>query len=191
MSLPEVCPGRYASGRREAARARDGRAGFSLAEMLAVVAIVAILAVASAPWLSRVSRRRMLGNAASEIQTTLLATRMRAVRLNAPASLVVVTAGPTSSSHNLQTIEPDPPPPTPTPIPARSFSISSDAVTFIALPASNKVTFDGNGRRIFPAGGASADIVVEGPTSSAVRNQVTIRTSLTGRVEVVTPTVWQ
>jgi prepilin-type N-terminal cleavage/methylation domain-containing protein len=188
--MPEVCRDRYAHDRHGVAR-RGEAEGFSLVELLAVVAVIAICAVIAAPWLSKMGRRNALGSAASEIQTTLLAARMRAVRLNAPASVLVVTAGPASSSHDVQTIEPDPPAPTPTPKPARSLSISSETVTFIALPATGKVTFDGNGRRIFPAGGAPADIVVEGPTSSAVRNQVTIRTTLTGRVEVVTPTVWQ
>lgn len=156
-----------------------------------MVALIALVALAATPWISRLSRRSALGSAVGEIQSTLLAARMRAVQRNAPASVLVVTAAPSASAHSLQTIEPDPPAPTPTPIPSRSLAISSDAVTFISLPAAGKVTFDGNGRRIFPAGGAPADIVVEGPTSSAVRNQVTIRTTLTGRVEVVTPAVWQ
>jgi hypothetical protein len=116
---------------------------------------------------------------------------MRAVRLNAPASVLVVTAAATSSAHLLQTIEPDPPAPTPTPNPARTLAISTAALTFLTLPAAQKITFDGNGRRISPAGGVPADIVVEGPTGAGDRNQITIRTSLTGRVEVVTPAVWQ
>jgi prepilin-type N-terminal cleavage/methylation domain-containing protein len=183
MSLPELRRGRYAC-RRDAD-------GFSLIELLVVAAIMALCALIATPWLFRMSRRSAVGGAASEIQSTLLAARMRAVRLNAPASVVVVTAGPTLAAHTLQTIEPDPPAPTPTPMPARLLTISSEAITFVSLPATGKVTFDGNGRRIFPAGGAPADIVVEGPTASTLRNQVTIRTTLTGRVEVVTPTVWQ
>ena len=159
--------------------------------MLIVLAIVALVTAVASPWIAKLSRRNQFRSAASEIQTTLLAARMRAVRLNGRASMVVVPAATTESMHQLQTIELDPPSPTPTPNPARSLPISTGALAFLTLPINNKITFDGNGRRVAPAGGTPSDIVVEGPTGAGDRNQITIRTSLTGRVEVVTPVVWQ
>jgi prepilin-type N-terminal cleavage/methylation domain-containing protein len=169
----------------------DPGAGFTLVEMLVVLAIVGLVAAVATPWLRQVSRRSALSSAASQIQTTLLAARMRAVRRNLPASVLVVTSPPGGAIHELQTIEADPPSPTPTPLPAARLSISNDSLTFLTLPAANKITFDGGGRRVAPAGNAPTDIVIEGPTGSPTRNQVTIRTAVTGKVEVVTPAVWQ
>jgi prepilin-type N-terminal cleavage/methylation domain-containing protein len=170
---------------------RDRSGGFSLLEMLVVCAILALVTTVSIPWLTHMSRRNEFRSAASEIQSTLLAARMRAVKLNKPSSVFVVAASGTQTTHSIQTIEPDPPSPTPTPNPSRTVELSSAALTFLTLPAANKITFDGNGRRMSPPGGAPADIVVEGPANAAVKNQIRIRTSLTGRVEVVTPAVWQ
>ena len=88
---------------------------------------------------------------------------MRAVQRNTRATVLVVPAAPpASSAHALQTVAPDPPAPTPTPIPLSSLPISAVDVAFITLPAGGKISFDGNGRRIAPGGGAPADIVVEG-----------------------------
>lgn len=164
--------------------------GFTAVELVVVLAIVGIVAAVAIPALNKTLRRSRFRSAAREIQTSLLAARMRAVRRNLPASVLVVTAAPSAPSHVLQTIEADTPAPTPTPQPAAQHPISAGSLVFLTLPAANKITFDGNGRRIVPPGPA-ADIVVEGPTGAGDRNQITIRTSLTGRVEVVTPTVWQ
>lgn len=157
-----------------------------------VIGILSLVTLAAMPFIFSYARRNAIRGAAAEIQTTLLAARMRAVQRNTRATVLVVPAAPpASSAHALQTVAPDPPAPTPTPIPLSSLPISAVDVAFITLPAGGKISFDGNGRRIAPGGGAPADIVVEGPVSSSVRNQITIRTTLTGRVEVVTPTVWQ
>lgn len=170
---------------------RRPSSGFTLLELLIVLAIVALVVGVSAPWIQKIARRNKFRSAASEIQSTLLATRMRAVRLNGTASMVVHPAAPTESMHLLQTVELDPPSPTPTPNPTRTLPLSTDALAFLTLPVNSKVSFDGNGRRVAPAGALSSDIVVEGPTGAGDRNQITIRTSMTGRVEVITPAVWQ
>jgi prepilin-type N-terminal cleavage/methylation domain-containing protein len=174
-------------GKGDASPAR----GFTAVELIVVLAIVGIVAAVAIPALGRTLRRSQFRSAAREIQTSLLAARMRAVRRNLPASVLVVPATASAPSHVLQTIEADTPAPTPTPQPAGQLAISSGSLVFLTLPASNKITFDGNGRRVAPAGAAAADIVVEGPTGAGDRNQITIRTSLTGHVEVVTPAVWQ
>jgi prepilin-type N-terminal cleavage/methylation domain-containing protein len=165
--------------------------GFSLAELLVVMAILGLVALVGLPWWQRLSRRNQFRSAAGEIQTTLLAARMKAVRRNANASVVVVTAAPTDAQHLIETVEPDPPSPTPTPLPSGSVALSTAALNFVTLPAGNKITFDGNGRRVAPPPAFSADIVIQGPTGGSVVNTITIHTSITGRVEVVTPAIWQ
>lgn len=165
--------------------------GFTAVELIVVLGIIGLVAAIAIPALGRTMRRSQFRSAAREIQTSLLAARMRAVKRNLPASVVVLTASASAPSHVLQTIEADPPSPTPTPQPAARQAISAQSLVFLTLPPANKITFDGNGRRIAPPGAAAADIVVEGPTGAGDRNQITIRTSLSGRVEVVTPTVWQ
>lgn len=164
--------------------------GFSLVELLVVVAILGLVAAASAPSLARMGRRNRLRAAAGEIQSTLLAARMRAVKRNQPASVYIVPAV-AGSMHELDTIEADPPSPTPTPDPINRVMVAASAIRFVSLPANQKVTFDGNGRRIGPPPPTPGSIVIEGPVGSAAPNQITIRTSLTGRVEVITPAVWQ
>jgi prepilin-type N-terminal cleavage/methylation domain-containing protein len=168
-----------------------GNGGFTLAELLVVMAIMGLVALVGVPWWQRLSRRNQFRSAAGEIQTTLLAARMKAVRRNANASVLVVTAAATDAEHRLATVEPDPPAPTPTPIPSSSLAISTAALSFVTLPAGNKITFDGNGRRVAPPPALSADIVIQGPTGGSVMNTITIHTTVAGRVEVVTPTVWQ
>jgi len=164
--------------------------GFSLVELLVVVAILGLVAAAAAPWLVRMGRRTRLRAAAAEIQSTLLAARMRAVKRNQPASVYVVPAG-TGSAHELDTIEAEPPSPTPTPNPVNRVLVGASTLRFVSLPPNQKITFDGNGRRLGPPPPTPGDIVVEGPVGGGATNQITIRTSLTGRVEVVTPAVWQ
>jgi len=168
-----------------------GIGGFSLAELLVVMAIMGLVALVGVPWWQRLSRRNQFRSAAGEIQTTLLAARMKAVRRNANASVLVVTATATDSQHTLATVEPDPPAPTPTPLPSSNLALSTAALTFVGLPAGNKITFDGNGRRVAPPPTLPADIVIQGPTGGSVMNTITIRTTVAGKVEVVTPVVWQ
>ena len=121
--------------------------GFTLLESLVVLFILALMLAIGMPWWQTISRRNQMRSAASEIQTTLLAVRMKAVRRNSPASVLITTALPTESQHRLETIEPDPPAPTPTPLPSQTLDLSTKTLAFVALPAGNKITFDGNGRR--------------------------------------------
>ncbi len=165
--------------------------GFTLVELLAVLAILALVALVGLPWLVRFAQRSQFRSAAFEIQTTLLAARMRAVKRNLPSSVLILPAVPSAVSHVLNTIEADPPAPTPTPNPVTRLEISAAALRFLSLPTGGKITFDGNGRRIVPPAPTPGSIVVEGPVGSGAMNQITIRTSVTGRVEVITPAVWQ
>ncbi len=164
--------------------------GFSILETLIVIAILGVIAVLSIPFLAKVGRRQRLIAASHEIQQSLLAARMRAVRANQNTTLLITAATPADSLHELDTIAPDNSPlPTPTPI-GRSY-IPSNAVEFVTLPANNKVTFGGDGRIIVPPAPTPGIITVQGPVGSTLMNQVTIRANSTGRIEIVTPTVWQ
>lgn len=167
------------------------REGFTLIELVVVVGILGLMAAVSVPWLVKYARRNQLRSAAAEIQSSLLATRLRAVRRNLPATLVIVASGATQSDHLLETIEAVPPAPTPTPLPIQVFHIAGNVFSFVTLPPGNKITFDGNGRRLAPPAPTPSSIVVEGPVGATVTNQITIQTSLTGRIEVITPAVWQ
>jgi prepilin-type N-terminal cleavage/methylation domain-containing protein len=165
--------------------------GFTLLETLVVIAIIGLAAVVAIPYFVRSSRRQQLVGAAHEIQQSLLAARMRAVRANQNTSLVIIPAIPaTAADHELDTVAPDnSPAPLPTPV-LRTF-LPASALQFVALPASNKVTFGGDGRVIAPPAPTPGVITVQGPVGSTLLNQVTIQANSTGRIQVVTPAVWQ
>lgn len=164
--------------------------GFTLMETLVVVAIIGLATVVAIPYLVKSSRRQRLTSAAHEIQQSLLAARMRAVRANQNASLFITAASGSQVSHELDTIAPDNSP-APTPVPVNKAYIPANAVEFVTLPANNKVTFGGDGRVVAPPAPTPGIITVQGPVGSTTLNQVTIRANSTGRIEVVTPAVWQ
>ena len=172
------------------AHADPGEWGFTLMETLVVVAIIGLATVVTIPYMVKASRRQRLVGAAHEIQQSLLAARMRAVRANQNASLLITAAAPGQASHELDTIAPDNSP-APTPPPVNKAYLPASAVEFVALPLNNKITFSGEGRVIAPPAPTPGLITVQGPVGSATLNQVTIRANSTGRIEVVTPAVWQ
>jgi prepilin-type N-terminal cleavage/methylation domain-containing protein len=172
-----------------AARGLREAAGFSLVELLVVVLIVGLIAAIAAITLVRVSRRLRFRGTAMEIQSTLLAARMRAIRRNQRTAVFFRTAAPTESFHLVETIEGIPPAPTPTPAPVAHLMLSSNAARFVTLPPGATIVFDGDGRRVVPSAPTPGTIIIEGPAGST--NQITIQTSIGGRVSVVTPAVWQ
>jgi len=172
------------------ARVHAAEKGFTLIETLVVVLILAMASAVLIPSFVRISRRQRVISAAHEIQQSLLATRMRAVRANQNASLVVVPASGAESQHLLELVAPDNSP-APTPTPVSTTFIPVNAIGFVSLPVNNKVTFGGDGRIISPPAPTPAIITVQGPVGAPVMNQVTIQANSTGRVQVVTPTVWQ
>lgn len=154
------------------------------------IAIIALAAAIAIPYFAKTSRRQRLVSAAHEIQASLLAARMRAVRANQNASLVVAAASGTEVDHHFDVVAPDTSPaPTPTPV-VKGF-LPANAFDFVRTPTNSKVTFSGDGRMISETAPTPAVITVQGPVGSPVLNQVTIRTSSSGKVEVVTPAVWQ
>src|SRR5262245_13904106 len=79
--------------------------GFSLIELLIVLAILAAISLTAVPWFLKITQRNKLKSAAFEVQTTLLAARMKAVKRNQPVSVVINTTQPI----DLTTVEPQPP----------------------------------------------------------------------------------
>ena len=164
--------------------------GYTLAELIAVVGIIGILAVVTIPRFVKISQRQRLTSAAHEVQQALLAARMRAVRANQNASLVFTAASGSEVNHHLDLVAPDNSP-LPTPTPVSKGLLPANAFFFVATPTESKVTFAGDGRMISELVPAPAIITVQGPVGAGVTNQVTIKTSTSGKVEVVTPVVWQ
>ena len=170
-------------------RAVSSSKGFTFIEMLIVLSIIALMSLIAVPWFVKLAQRNQMKSAAREIQTSLLAARMRAVKRNFNTSFLITTAAPTGDRHIFDVIEMDPPAPTPTPVPIQRFEIPNKNVEFIALPAGGKITFGGDGRMITP--GATTDVVFRGVSGATALNQITIRTHGNGRVQVITPVNWQ
>ena len=132
-----------------------------------------------------------------EIGTTLVAARMKAVKRNVNASVVINTASVMDGSHEIDTIEPTPPPVTPAPTTTPNSTVplflSARSIRFVETPGGGSITFDGTGRMFVPPtpGITPGRIVIEGPVGIGPTNRILIETSLGGRVRIVTPVVWQ
>ena len=85
--------------------------GYTIVEILIVLAVLALLTLIAIPWFVKISQRNALKSAAREIQITLTAARMTAVKRNAPVSVVFASLTP---PMRMVVIEPQPPAPTPT-----------------------------------------------------------------------------
>ena len=139
--------------------------GYTLAELIVVLAIVGFLAAFGAPFLAKISQRNNLKSAVREIQSTLMAARMTAVKRNAPVSVAIVSLTPPIT---LQVIEPQPPAPTPT-NPPKFIVLPALAVRFVETPntTNGAVAFGGDGRLIttppLPATTPALRMIVEGP----------------------------
>ena len=86
--------------------------GYSFIELLIVLVLLAIVALASAPWFFKISQRNKLKSAAHEFSMTLAAARMRAVKRNLPAQVVVTRATGSDPFHIIETFEQTNPSPT-------------------------------------------------------------------------------
>jgi prepilin-type N-terminal cleavage/methylation domain-containing protein len=166
--------------------------GYSLVEMLVVLAIIASLALIAVPWFYKISQRQALKSAAFEIETTLLAARMKAVKLNQPVTVAINSV---SAPVQLQTIEPPPPAPTPTNAPAL-LTLPVNAATLVATPnvAGGGITFGGDGRvNMAPTPAPTPGCwyyTVQGPVGVPTPNQIQVQAWPNGRVVVVTPKDW-
>ena len=168
-----------------------GARGFTLVELMVVMAILASLTLVAVPWFFKISQRNQLKSAAREIQATLLAARMKAVKRNQPVSVVIASLGP---PIELQTIEPNPPAPTPTRAPVR-LALPARAAQMIATPSApgGAITFGGDGRLVNPPLQPTPGFfyTLQGPVGASVPNRVTISADSNGRIAVVTPVDWK
>ena len=163
--------------------------GFTLVELLVVMAIFAAMALVAIPWFFKITQRNALKSSAHQVQITLAAARMSAVKRNAPVSVVINSLTP---PIQFAVIMPNPPAPTPTLVP-QYLSLPQDAVRFVETPVGGVITFGGDGRMTAPVLGSltPAVIKVEGPANSSPRNSISINTSSNGRIQFVTPVDWQ
>ena len=165
--------------------------GFSLVELMIVLAIMATLALVAMPWLYKISQRQELKSAAFEVETTLLAARMRAGKHNQPVSVQIDSTSPVQ----LSTIEPPPPAPTPTKVPP-IMKLPVNAATLSTTPNApgGVITFGGDGRVVtVPTPQATPGnwyYTVQGPVGAATPNQIQVQAWPNGQVKVVTPTNW-
>lgn len=165
--------------------------GFSLAELLVVMAIIAMVALVGLPWLVKVGQRSQLKSAASEVQTTLLAARIKAVKRNQPVSIVINNVGP---PVELLTVEPPQPTPLPTLVPGR-LQLPAKSAFLYATPqiGTGTVTFGGDGRLAMPTPNPTPgayEYVLRGPVGRPTPNEVRVQAWPNGRVVVVTPRDW-
>jgi prepilin-type N-terminal cleavage/methylation domain-containing protein len=163
--------------------------GFSIVEILIVLAIIAVLALAAAPWFAKISQRNEVKSAGGELAITLAAARMRAVKRNLPASVVITRATGSQSFHLLETFENT----VPTPIKVQEGRISArvDFPPTIPPPyptqyATNPtvVTFGPDGRVIGPA---PVTFTIRGVVRAGVQNDLPVQVSANGKIEVLKP----
>lgn len=164
--------------------------GFTLVELLVVMAILAALSLVAIPWFYKISQRNALKSAAREVQTTLLAARIKAVNRNRPVSVLITSLGP---PVELQIVEPNPPAPTPTHVPV-NLTLPAQAARLYATPfaAGGTVTFGGDGRLVNPPLQPTPGVVyvLEGPVGATTPNRIQVKADSSGRIAVVTPVDW-
>ncbi len=173
---------------------RFRRAGFTVIELIIVIALIGLAAVVGIPYFKKIFQRTQLRSDAYEIQATLIAARMNAVKRNVPATVSLTVAVAPETSHKFTTsfgTLPAPPPGTPTPVPLSPvFYIPNTHIDVIATPAGGVITFRGDGTLGAPPFPTPGLIVVAGPPKAGNPNQITIQTDPNGRVRVITPAVW-
>lgn len=164
--------------------------GFSIIELLVVFMIIGALSLVAVPWFYKIAQRNSLKSAAREVQTTLLAARVKAVNRNRPVSVLITSLGP---PVEFQTLEPNPPAPTPTRAPL-NLTLPSRAARLYETPtaAGGIITFGGDGRLVNPPLQPTPGLqyILEGPVGAATPNRITIKADTSGRIAVVTPVDW-
>src|SRR5262245_48990381 len=181
---------RIAPYRREMLRAsyasslRGRERGFSIIEILIVLAILAVLSLAPAPWFAKISQRNEVKSAANEFAITLAAARMRAVKRNLPARVVITRASGSQSFHLVEVFEQL----TPTPLKVQETRLSARVdfpTTGIPGPYGPTqpvaVTFGPDGRC---QDNPTPTFTIRGVVRAGVQNDLPIQVSANGKIEV-------
>lgn len=169
-----------------ASRSRGRERGFSIIELLIVMAIIAILALAAAPWFAKISQRNEVKSAGNELALTLAAARMRAVKRNLPARVVITRATASQPYHLLETFEDT----RPTPIKVQESRLSARVDFPPVVPAPygptnfSNVTFGPDGRC---QDSPPPTFTIRGVVGAAVQNDLPVQVSANGKIEVLKP----
>src|SRR5262245_46521394 len=162
--------------------------GFSNIELLIVLAIIAVLALAAAPWFAKISQRNEVKSAGSELALTLAAARMRAVKRNLPARVVVTRNTGTQGFHLVETFEDI----VPTPIKVAETRLSA-RVDFPPTPIASPYPFPNNATMVQfgPDGrviGATPLVfTIRGAVGAGTQNDLPVVVTANGKIEVLKP----
>lgn len=149
------------------------------------MAIIGILALAAAPWFAKISQRNQVKSSASQLAITLQAARMRAVKRNLPARVVVSRATGTQGYNLIETFEQT----IPTPIKVAELRLPA----LVDFPSSGipgpygpanpaLVVFGPDGRATAPA-----TFTIRGVIGAGTTNDLPVDVSANGKIEVLGP----
>jgi len=163
-------------------RSQRRESGYSMIELLVVMAILAMMALIAIPWFYKISQRNIVKSAGREVATSLAAARMRAVKRNLPAEVLITRPSGTQPSTLIETFEMI----QPTPLKVGEAHISNVdfpiAGTHYPQPGGMLIRFGPDGRTTTPA-----TFTLRGPVGAGIQNDLPVSTSANGRIAVLGP----
>ncbi len=172
----------YRPAMSHVSRPRRRESGYSMIELLVVMAILAMMALVVGPWFFKISQRNIVKSAAREVATSLAAARMRAVKRNLPAQVIITPASGAQPSAVIETFEMI----QPTPLKVGEAHISNvefpPSGTYYPQPTGMLIRFGPDGRAT-----TAATFTLRGPVGAGVPNDLPVSTSANGRIAVLGP----